>query len=188
MTALTPRMIVFIVLCFLQICVPGLMIGRREATLRMGTAYRFKTAPVDPHDPFRGRYVALRFEENSAKAEEAAVKRGRKVFVSIFEGEDGFAKLGEVSLKPPEEGDYVKALAGYSSGEGMVRVELPFDRYYMNERKAPAAERAYFSSNRRGEDGNTYALVKVLDGMAVTEGLYIDGVPVLEYLQEGPHP
>lgn len=181
---LNPRTIVFIVICFLQLSVPGLMIGKREAALMMGAPYRFSTAPVDPHDPFRGRYVALRFEENSAKSAGLAIKHGRKVFVSIVQGDDGFAKLGNVSLERPEQGDYVKARAGYSAGDGMVRVELPFDRYYMNERRAPEAERAYFESNRRGSEKKTYALVKILDGMAVTEGLYIDGLHVLEYLEK----
>ena len=47
-----------------QFSVMGLMIARREMTLRNGVVCRFLTAPVDPYDAFRGRYVALNFAEN----------------------------------------------------------------------------------------------------------------------------
>ena len=49
----------FILLCLVQTAVPLSMIARREFTLRNGRVYKFKTAPVDPYDAFRGRFVAL---------------------------------------------------------------------------------------------------------------------------------
>lgn len=160
------------------------MIGKREATLRAGVPYKFKTRPVDPHDPFRGRYVALRFDEGSAKLDgKEEIKRGAKLFVELHEDADGFAQLGMGSRTRPESGDYIKVRAKYTTGAQSVNVTLPFDRYYMNESRAPEAERAYWDANR-GTNRDTYALVKVLNGMAVTEALYIDGVHVLEYLDK----
>lgn len=182
MTAVSTKVGLLITVCVLQLLIPASMIGKREAALRHGTAYRFKTRPVDPHDPFRGRYVALQFEENSVKLEGESVEQGRKLFAEVYEGEDGFAKLGKAGTDRPESGDYIKVRAIYRSG-GSLRVNLPFDRYYMNEKRAPEAERAYWGANR-GTNRNTFAVVKVLDGMAVTEGLYIDGVHVLEYLEK----
>ena len=183
MIAVSPKLVVLGVVCLLQLIIPASMIGKREAALRGGTPYKFKTAPVDPHDPFRGRYVALRFEERTAELDGQTIEQGRKVFVSLYEGDDGYAKLGKVNIDRPDEGDYIKVRAGYGSGGKTIHVELPFDRYYMNEKRAPEAERAYVSTNR-GTNRNTFALVKVMDGMAVTEGLYINGVHVREYLDE----
>jgi len=181
MTAVTPKMAVLLAVCLLQLLIPATMIGKREATLRSGVPYRFKTRPVDPHDPFRGRYVALNFEETRATYEGEKVERGTRIYVEVYEGEDGFARLGKASRKRPDEGDYIKVHAVYRSGGDTLNVDLPFDRYYMNEKKAPEAERAYWQNNR-GTNRNTFALVKILNGMAVTEGLYIDGVHVQDYL------
>ena len=75
---------------------------------------------------------------------------------------------------------------------GEVRLELPFDRYYMEETLAPEAERAYWDTirrQRRREDDagppppQTFVTVRVKDGHAVLEELYIDDRPVREYLK-----
>jgi uncharacterized membrane-anchored protein len=183
MTAFPSKAGILVAVCLLQLLVPASMIGRREATLHSGTAYRFKTRPVDPYDAFRGKYVALRFEEEIATTDGSQIENGQRLFVEVSEGADGFAKLGMASRKRPEGASYIKVRANYSSGGNTINVELPFDRYYMNEKRAPEAERAYWDSNR-GTNRNTYAVVKVLNGMAVTEGLYIDGVHVKEYLEK----
>jgi hypothetical protein len=64
-----------------------------------------------------------------------------------------------------------------------VEVALPFDRYYLPEDLAPAAEQAYRTLASR-EPGPTRAWVdvRVRDGHAVLEELYLDGVPVREVL------
>lgn len=56
------RWLLFALLCVAQWAVPLAMVQRAERTLSEGTAYRFRTAPVDPADPFRGRYVTLDFD------------------------------------------------------------------------------------------------------------------------------
>lgn len=169
----------------LQLMVPGMMIARREAALRDGSAYKFKTRPIDPFDPFRGRYVALWFSETAGEAGYEGVRRGHKVYVEVFQGEDGFAKLGKATRERPDGVDYIKARIAYVSGGSQVQLELPFDRYYMNEKKAPAAERVYWE-RARDTNSTAYAVVKVLDGMAVTEGLFVDGVHILDYLEANP--
>lgn len=61
----TPRLLVL--LCVIQLAVPAFMIVRREHALSMGRAFKFRTAPVDPYDAYRGRYVALNFEAATVK-------------------------------------------------------------------------------------------------------------------------
>ena len=45
--------------------VPAKMIFNKEAVLAQGKDYRFKTAPIDPYDPFRGKYIDLYYEANA---------------------------------------------------------------------------------------------------------------------------
>jgi uncharacterized membrane-anchored protein len=191
----------FLVVALFQLTVPAWMIVRREITLREGELFKFRTAPVDPYDAFRGRYVALRIEteeEPPASTEQeqntfmrggipidpgANCPNGAKVYVAIEVGKDGFARLAKAYQQPPPSSPWVKAKVNYSCNDH-VFLELPFDRYYMEESKAPAAEIAYNRLSSRNEIRNTWVNVRVRNGFAVLEELYLDGKPVREYLLE----
>lgn len=176
-------LLVFGLVALAQLAVPGSMILKREETLKNGDVFRFKTRPVDPYDAFRGRYVALGFEQNQVSVTNAAsFRRGRKIYVRLETDADGFARLGEVVARRPSSGVYLKTKVLYAQpGLGKVMVALPFDRYYMNEQEAPEAERAYNTASRR-EARTAYAAVRVQAGMAVIEDLFVDGVPIKEFL------
>ena len=170
-----------------QLAIPAYMIQRQEATLREGRAYKFKTAPVDPYDAFRGRYVALRFEQDHAPWRGTNTTSGRvKAYAQIEEGTNGFAVVREVLPEPPASGDFIKVQVNYPSA-GMVYFTMPFDRYYMEEKKAPQAERAYVEHNRRGfTNESTYALVRVRNGYAALENVIVAGKPIGEFATEKP--
>ena len=178
-------------LCFglaavLQIAVPAAMIVRYEMVLIYGKLYKFRTAPVDPYDAFRGRYVALRIKEDSAPVRDRTeFKYNETVYAAITTDKDGFAKFASVSKTPPtEDVDYLKVKVRYNYGEDkVISLEIPFDRYYMNENYAQAAEDAYRQNSRQGKE-NTYVAVRVKSGKAVIENLFIDNQPVMEYLNQ----
>ena len=87
--------LLFCLVSAIQIWVPLSMIARREATLNKGTAYKFRTRPVDPYDAFRGRYVALSFESDLAIATNVnRFTRGETVYVAVEVATNGYAKLG----------------------------------------------------------------------------------------------
>ena len=65
--------------------------------------------------------------------------------------------------------------------EDTVTLQLPFDRYYMKESRAPEAERSY---NRRAQGEKAWVTVRIREGHAVLEELYIDGLPIREYLEQ----
>jgi uncharacterized membrane-anchored protein len=67
------------------------------------------------------------------------------------------------------------------------RVRFPFDRYWVSGETAPAAEQAYWANSRRGNQ-NAYVTVRVHDGDAAVEQLYIDSQPLPEYLRAKPAP
>ena len=49
--------IIFIVVAIAQLFIPTQMILNQETILKTGKPYRFKTQPVDPSDPFKGKYI-----------------------------------------------------------------------------------------------------------------------------------
>jgi hypothetical protein len=51
----------------------------------------------------------------------------------------------------------------------------------MEESLAPAAEKAY-REHARASERNAYITVRIRDGFGVIENLWIDGVPIREFL------
>jgi hypothetical protein len=111
-------------------------------------------------------------------------------YALVEEGRDGFAVIDQVMPQPPKSGDYVKVGRVYRDWQtnSVVHFTLPFDRYYMGEAKAPTAEHAYREHlNRRGETNQTtYAIVRIRDGEAVLEDLYVAGKPIRQCLAKKP--
>lgn len=173
--------LLFLIVALVQLALPAARIRLYERTLRDGKVFKFRTAPVDPYDAFRGRYVALRFETGDPAWEEkdnASYKR--KIFVLVETGPDGFARFTKASPDRPASGDYLEAKAGYGGDDQHVRVEVPFDRFYMEEKLAPEAERVYRerSANRRERDA--YAIVRLRAGLGVIEQVFVGDKPLAE--------
>lgn len=161
-------------LILLQIAAPLSMIAKREAVLRNGTAFRFKTAPVDPYDAFRGRYVALRMEASQVRKPPGLdLRYGQKVYAQIVADEQGFAKISQITTQKPQGLPFLTAKVNYSLATE-VFLDLPIDRYYMEEKAAPRAEQIY-REHSGGDKRDAYVLVRIKDGFAVIEGLYIGG-------------
>lgn len=176
----TPRVVAaYAALAAIQIAVPLFMVAQREATLRHGRAYRFRTEPVDPADAFRGRYVQLDFGARRTRLPGAArYEHGQRLYAQLGEDEQGFARITSLSGTRPSTGDWLRVRMGYSSD-----VMLPFDRYYMNERLAPQAETLYREHNRQGRR-DAHAVVRVRGNSAALEELYVGGRPIAEALRE----
>ena len=181
------RFALFAVVALVQLAVAGSAIVKSELALRTGEAFRFRIQPVDPVDAFRGRYVAIRFAVDRAQVVEGAAVRPRKyIFVPIEVDADGFAALGWADVDPPDEGAYLRLRAGVvtpdEDGNQQVWLQMPFRRFYMDEDKAPKAERAVWSQ-RRGQR-NASVSVRIRHGVGVIEELYIDDVPIHQWLED----
>lgn len=164
-----------------QIYIPATMIWNNERIITTGNEFRFRTAPVDPNDPLRGKYIDLSFSENSFVVTNINEwKAGDQIFVVLTTDEQGFAKILSVSKEKPEnEMNYVAARIGFIRDESLriIHIEYPFHRFYMEESKALAAEQAYLEST--GDSTQvTYALVRIKDGDAVIRDVIINGVPI----------
>jgi uncharacterized membrane-anchored protein len=171
------RLIVFLLVAFAQLAVPASLIWKREQTLGRGSVWKFRTAPVDPVDVFRGRYVALRFDvETQEISPPPNASYSDKVFITLKANAEGFAEIDQLFATKPAGDDFIEA---HLSGKTVV---LPFDKYWVTERDAPAAETAYRNLSRRGNQ-NAFVTVRVFRGDAAIEQLYLDNLPLREYLR-----
>jgi len=173
----------FLCLSFIQITTPLSMIIRRESVLKAGAQFKFKTTPVDPYDAFRGRYVALRLEENYVPAvKEIKLSRGRTVYALITIDSQDFARFTAVVTARPSDKPYIQTKVLYVTGD-KVYLDLPIDRYYMEETSAPAAERIYQEHAQRGKQ-DAYVMVRIKDGFAVIESLYVGAQTIEDALRQ----
>jgi len=181
------RLAVVVVVAAGQLGILAYMIRQQETTLREGQPYKFRAQPVNPTDVFRGGWVGLRFEQKAVPlAPGGKLVVGQRVFATLETDPDGFAKFAVVSATPPADQPYLWVFVLSVKGSN-VNVALPFDRYYLEERRVPAAERANWQKNRHSEtNAPTYAVVRVMAGRGVIEDLCISGVPVREFLRQHP--
>ncbi|MGJ8590915.1 MAG: GDYXXLXY domain-containing protein [Aquaticitalea sp.] len=177
--------LLFIVVAIAQLFVPAQMIFNLERTIEEGTSYKFKTQPIDPSDPFKGKYIRLNFEINSFATTDTIWNRNDEIYISLKNDSLGFAAVQRIDLEAPATGDYVKAKVDwYDFHEKTVNFTFPFDEFYMNEYKAYDAEIAHRKAQRDSDVNNTYALVYVKDGEAVLEDVFIDDIPIAEYVEK----
>jgi uncharacterized membrane-anchored protein len=145
-------LLVFTFVILAQLAVPAMMIIERENVLNSGKEYKFRSAPRDPYDPFRGKYITMSYVSNETKV--LATQKweiGETVYVQFTEDVDGYAIIKSASKSAPENtSDYLKTTVqrydNYSDNEegaATLCVYYPFDRFYMEESKAYGAEMAY---------------------------------------------
>lgn len=173
-------LIAFILVALAQLFVPAKMIWNREVILSTGKEYRFKTAPIDPTDPFRGKYITLQYSENRIQVPQGSEwSSNETVYVLLKKDANGFASIESVSKEKPKTNlDFVKAKVGYLTNEvHNLIIQYPFDRFYMEESKAPIAESVYAEATL-DTTKVAYALVRIKNGEAVLKDVLIDGITI----------
>ena len=163
--------------------------------------FLFECAMRDPYDIMRGRYVQLSFDQENITLpgnRPANYPRGLEVYAVLKEGEDGFAKIVDLVTarnEVPQDGwplrissDAVWNTNWQPNDENKgssYRVRFPFERYYVNEKLAPQAEKV-ISSALLGNASQKVALkVRILaGGEFAVEDLLVDGRPLREVIAE----
>ena len=176
----------FVLMMVAQWWVPGKMIFDQEKVLTEGTAYKFKTRPIDPSDPFRGKYIYLQYEMNRVKQPSDSVNSNDKVYVYLEKDEEGFAKATHCSLERIDtEQDYL-ILEVNSIYQDSVHFNLPFNSFYMEESKAYPAEILVRVANRDSLLNNCYGLVYIHEDTAVLNDVIVNDMPIKEYVEKHP--
>ncbi|MDX1907364.1 MAG: GDYXXLXY domain-containing protein [Bacteroidia bacterium] len=173
----TPRyiLLLFCGVCLVQLAIPLSTLLTREQTLRAGTAFKFRTVPLDPNDMFRGKYISLSFPPYLLPAPDSVSTKGPyKIFALLTTDSLGYATISAASLTRPASGTpylHTEAQRLYYTRDS-IKVLVPFNRYYMDESKAYQAEVLY--GTMAGRDSfPAYALVRVLDGNYALEDVMI---------------
>src|SRR5438067_7585866 len=112
-------LIVFVVVAVAQLVVPVKMILGKETIISTGKEYKFRTAPVDPYDPFRGKYITLNFDANHFEvSDDDFWKTDEDVYVILTKDSAGFAEIMDLTKQARlhSETDYVKSKIQYSYG------------------------------------------------------------------------
>lgn len=180
--------LIFIVMALAQWLVPAMMIWESENTLENGVMYKFKTRPIDPSDPFRGKYVTLSFEASSFVSDsKTPFPNHATVFATITNDTAGFARVVKIGADKPTNNDYVKATIRSSfletSDNTEIFLEFPFERFYVEESKAAEAEKAYWRASRDSAQ-QAYALVSIHRGNAVLKDVVINGRSITDIVKQ----
>jgi len=176
--------VAFVLMILVQWFVPSKMIWDREDVLRNGNEYYFECKPIDPNDPFRGKYITLGFKEDRyAVLDSTDYQSGEQVFIKLKNSAQGFVQIQSILKEKPENMSDVLSVKTRSNfisktyNQNIVAIDYPFDRFYMEESKAKPAENLYRKSNRDSISA-TYAVIMIKDGVGVIKDVMIDGVPI----------
>lgn len=187
-------LLLLLVLIAIQLAVPFQMILSRQTVLRKGESFRFITRPIDPADPFQGRYVRLGIKNDyvpHSKGQVENIKRKTAVYALLGTNENGFAEFTAISQEKPDGEFYLRTrYLGRRSrwnpetGKNIVigdRIEIPFDRFYMEESKAPRAERLAAAASR---STNCWVNVRIYKGKAVIADVFAEGISLTELAEK----
>ena len=182
------RNISFGFIMLLYLWVPYSMISDQQRILKEGDVYRFRPQPVDPYDAFRGRYITLRFVDQTMDIPNAQERftYNDKVYVQLVVDSLGYYNFSKPSFEKPEASNYIKTKVLYTNKD-QVTVDIPENLrvYYLNEELAPLAEKKFqeLTRNAEADEVKVYLDARVLNGEILIEELYFEGVPVSEYLK-----
>jgi uncharacterized membrane-anchored protein len=189
--------IAFSVVVAAQWYVPLSLVTKSEQTLEGGKEFRFRTQPIDPSDPFRGKYITLSFEASAFKLRDTLshiYEPGEVVFASIGVDSAGYALIDSLYIENPDDPSLtiLKTRVGYSyiepEGAQSIDINFPFERLYLEESKASEAERIYWENQRARNDSTntttTYAIVRIRDGHAVLVDVMIDERSIVDIVRE----
>lgn len=161
--------------------------------------FLFQCAVRDPYDIMRGRYVQLSFDQENITLPEnrlANYHRSLEVYAVLKEGEDGFAKIVDLVTsrdEVPQDGWPLRISSNdvwntnwQPNDENKrisYRVRFPFERYYVNEKLAPQAEKVIGSALSVDASRKVALKVRILEGGEfAVEDLLVDGRPLREVI------
>ena len=177
--------VLFSVMVIPQWYVPISMISGQEHLLRTGKVWKFKTRPIDPTDPFRGKYITLSFEASTAQVDTTLNwDFNEDIYVVLKKDSAGYASIFDVTkTRPLEDVSYIKAKAGHGVWNGSLSIHYPFNRFYLEESKASEAERLYWNANTDFTQV-AYAVVRIKDGNTALEDVMVNGKSIVTVIRE----
>lgn len=173
------RIIAFAIYAIGLVGFPIWMIVQENNTFNEGNAYKFECAALDPNDPFRGKYIRLQFE-NIEFPDTLSNYVGKPTYGLLSINEKGYASITEIDTIMPSAAPFLK-LIEFSRTNHANSYLLPFDRLYMNENKAQAAEDLYRNALRDTAQ-EVYAKVYINGDRFLLEDVFVNDVRLRDAL------
>lgn len=173
MGRIKPKWVVLALVLLAHLTIPLILILNFQIVLGRGEDFKILARPIDPTDPFRGKYVALQLELEVPKWISVSAS-AETIWVRLEADIHGFASIIELT-------DYEL------KGPGVLKIShpnfrrdkliLPYDRYYMEEGIAYQAEIV-----AREFSDSTYVVLTVKDKIGLLSGLYLSGIRIEDYI------
>jgi len=174
------KKIFFVLFGLIVLFIPFYIIMSSEDVLENGHQHKFRLQGYDPFDPFRGKYLRINYDRSMPCA--ADVKEGDEAFVTFEKDEMDFSSFAYASHEKPTHDDYIIAEVIYvRDGEATIKVDN-MSKYFINEDKAKQGENVLLEFRRNRPD-DIYVAIRVLDGEARLEDIFVEETPLLEYLE-----
>jgi len=140
----------------LQFLVLAYMAGDREWIVRTGRVVYFRTAPVDPRDPFRGDYVTLDYEIGhvatnhlrdglTGRDVKNPLKQGERVYAALRTDGD-LGSVEYLSDRKPATGPFVRGRIADRWSQATTHIRYGIEAYFVEQGKGRELEQ------RRGRD------------------------------------
>ena len=169
----------FLAFALIVLAIPIYLMMSSEGVLENGNRHKIHLKGRDPFDPFRGKFLRLNFDD---RIECFNCAEGEEVYVLLTKDADGYSSFSSGVKDKPGHSDYFKAkvLRSYS-GEAVIKIDN-LSKYFINEDKAKEAEDVLQSYSRQKPE-DVYLAIRVLDGEARLEDIFIEETPFLEFLE-----
>ena len=152
-----------------------------------GVEVRFRVTAYDPYDPMRGRYVRLNLRDVSRvrlteKKNDLGFRSGQPVFAVLDITRPAIIDLVAERKDVPPGKFFLPVQYQWFNRDwdqkqkkqlktGTHTVKLPFERFYLNEKKAPEVERLLQQRNSKAE----LSVIIFRDGVYRVQGLFVNG-------------
>lgn len=187
--------IIFLIVALIQLAVPAKMIFDSENVIAKGSTFKFQLDPIDPNDPFRGKYMTLRFKEREFKVDSCRQFGYADAFIEIYAGTNGLAKIKHVSFdKPSSDKTFLKAEViceqhnqfdkehpNLQQSHSKYVITYPFKKFFMNELGIQETEKklqVILSDTTR----IAYGEVSIQNGQSRLTSIKVDGTDISQLI------
>jgi len=174
------KKIIFGIFAVVILLIPLYIIMSSESILENGHLHKIRLRGYDPFDPFRGKFLRLNYDNNIPC--DVAVEKGKDAFVLLEKDSMGFSYFAFAQAEKPDHDDYIQAELLYVA-DGFTSIKIDnLTKYFINEDKAQEAERVVQGFTRE-RPNDIYVAIRVLDGEARLQDIFVEETPLLEYLE-----
>ena len=175
------KKLIFLIFGLVILAVPLFIIFKSEDILENGHRHKLRLQGMDPFDPFRGKFLRLRYDNDVVADPE--LKEGDNAYVTLEQDSMGFSHFAFAHKNKPDHDNYLMAEIDWIyEGTATIKVDN-LTKYFINEDKAYEAE-LILRDFRQERPEDLYVAVRVLNGEARLEDIFVEETPLLEYLEK----